>query len=375
MEIGIVSRFCQRNQVSVGVMGLILLLGGSVTASAQGPPSEQSSEELAAVVVTARPEESFEERFFADCPDRPRLRVHSDASAKDPHAILYTAANLMELEVIRLADWLIDLPVVGREVRPLEGTVDGIRASYARLGKHLLLRRFGELVDAFQLRELSLGDVAAGYSGGPGGSVSPGSGTVARVNKLIDWAQHVTGDINGGLGRTAGRPAGLITWSLPGRTIDRGQRGLIRVFHWASVTVARMLDQGIAGAEGGVEVVVNVPRPAPHRLTTVFVRVPLETYRRYEPWIRRRGSRIYAGTAEDLLQLTHAQLFHHHRRRQRAAAQRAWPDSTTHVMLVMSARTFSTAPNGLAPYVIPAAWVGQPSPAHAGATSPDGSGD
>ena len=61
-------------------------------------------------------ERPFEERFFAKCPARPRLRVHRDHQWLDVHGVLYTAANVMELEVIRLADWLIDLGPEGGDI-------------------------------------------------------------------------------------------------------------------------------------------------------------------------------------------------------------------------------------------------------------------
>src|SRR3989338_1023565 len=130
-------------------------------------------------------------RFFADCPHHPRRQVHREQSLWDAHAVLYTTANLLELEVFRLADWLIDLPLPGPPLRPFEWSINRIRNGYHRLPPSRPVARAGELVDALQLRELSLGDATAGYSLTGGGQVNPGGGTLLRVNKLIDWTQHV----------------------------------------------------------------------------------------------------------------------------------------------------------------------------------------
>jgi hypothetical protein len=298
--------------------------------------------------------------FFQDCPASTRIVIHHNTSAWDVHAIAYAASNLMELEVVRLLDWAIDLPLPGVELRPIERSIGGVRSGYGRLGHSLPVRRVGELVDALQLPELSLGDVASTYGATGVTDVNPGSGTLVRVNKLIDWTQHIVGDLNRGVGWPVGRRDGMIGWRGPAQGVDLFQKGVTRGFHWVSVLVARSIDRGLLGAEHGLEAAVNAPRSEPHADTSVFLRMPIEVYRAHEPWMRRHRRRLYVGTAEDLSGLTHAQLFH---RRGRRGAEPDWGNirrlssEPSEVVVIAERSAFDGAPPPLRPYVVPAAWV------------------
>ncbi len=301
------------------------------------------------------------QHFFSGCPRKLPRKIHNAYSARDPHAIAYAVGNVMELEVIRLADWLIDLPWPGPELRPLERGADTMRAWYAHLGRSRPVERFGELVDALQIRQLSLGD----YTAVAGGNVSSGSGMVVRINKLIDWTQHLVGDMNRLIGWPVRRPDGLVTWAAPGRLVDHGQRIMVKLFHGLTVLIVQGIDGGIAGSEYGVERLVNAPRPAPHHLETVFLRLSPNVYRVHELWILAHRRSIYVGTTEELAGLTHAEIFHP-RRAQRHGDTEWWnlerltPEPPS-LVLVTDRRTFATAPPSMAAYVVPAAWVLTPS--------------
>lgn len=303
-------------------------------------------------------ERPFEERFFAACPSKARLTVHRDDRILDLHGALYTTANVTELEVVRLADWLIDLPIQGPELRPIEHVFVGIRGVWHRVGHGRVLRRVGELADAFQLRELSLGDAAASFTVATGGSISPGSGTIVRANKLIDWIQHLVGDLNEGAGWAIGRPRGAFPWALPGRAVDGTQWMLVQTTHALSIALTRSVDGVISSVERTLEAFLNLPRGTPHRDATVFLALPLGVYRQHEPWLVEHQNRLYAGTAEELLGLTHEALFHDHlaRRKPWGDLDRIQPPPSS-VVLVVDARLFRMTPEAFAPYVIPAAWI------------------
>ncbi len=311
-----------------------------------------------------------EARFFGDCPRRPRVRVHHEGRASDPHAVLQTAANLMQIEVIRLADWILDLPIPGHEVRPIGSTIDAIRSGYYHMGHGTAMRRVSELVDSLQLRELSLGDVAA--SSGSGGA-GIGSGTLLRVNRLIDWTQRVLGDLNGLAGRPFGRDEGLVPGQVPAVIVDNAQVTVNGAFHIVSIGVAKTMDASVTGMERGAEGLANMGRPIAHRQQTVFLRMTPEVYGANESWIHRNRSRIYAGTPEELAGLSHAEIFHPRSRRRSAdwwSLARFNPPPQT-IILITDRRTFDRAPDSLRPYVVPAAWVldRSPSPTHRGGIS------
>jgi hypothetical protein len=318
------------------------------------------------------------ERFFAGCPARSRWSAHRDDSALDVHALAYTTSNLLQLELVRLADWVLDLPVPAVEVRPIDRTLNGIRIGYNRAAGNLPMRRVGEFVDALQLRELSLGDLNSTYVVATGGDVNPGSGTIVRLNKLVDWTQHVVGDVNRLLGWSTGSREGYLRWPALTRSVDAGQRGVIRVFHRASVVLAKSAEATLSGLERGAERLVNVRRAPPHAGTTVFLRVPLRVYRAHELWILEHARRMYVGTPEELAGLTHAAVFH--ARGARTPRRQPWwtlgrfghtpPDP---VIVMTGQAVFAGAPAGLRPYVVPAAWVLAPriaAPAESDQVSP-----
>ena len=158
--------------------------------------------------------------------------------------------------------------------------------------------------------------------------------------------------------------AGLITWSLPGRMVDQGQRSMVKFFHGVSVLVVRAIDGGIAGSEQGVERLANLTRPMPHHLTTVFLQLSPGVYRAHELWILRHRSRIYIGTTEELATITHGQIFHPRRRSHDGVEwwnlERLTPEPASLVM-VTDRQTLATAPPSLATYVVPTAWALSPS--------------
>jgi hypothetical protein len=298
-----------------------------------------------------------EARFFADCPHGPHRRVHDERNLWDLHAAVYTVLGVSELEVLRTADWLVDLAVPGR-IRPFQGAVRAVRAGFHRLPRWRLVQRAGELADAVQLAELSFGDATATYSVATGGTTGPGSGLVIRAHKLIDWTQHVVQDVNAAAGTVVGRPQGLIRWHWPGYAVDGAQWLLLKTFTHASVVVARVVDDGLTAVELVAEAFVNLGRRRPHEETTAFLRLPRDVYRSHELWMLEHRPQLVLGTAAEFRRATHAALAH--RRRALAVADWSQPDrllSEPELIVMTSARVLSRAPASLQPYVVPAAWV------------------
>jgi len=300
-----------------------------------------------------------EERFFKECPRGRRVHLHHDANPWDLHALLYTAVGMTELEVIRVVDWAIDLPLPGRPLRPLDRTARAVRATYHRLPPWIITQRVGQLVDALQLPELSFGDVSSAYSMATGGSAGPGSGTLLRVNKLVDWVQHVSGDVNRVAGWPVGRPQGLIGWSLPARSVDGLQGVVLKTFHQVSLLGARLVEGTFTGVETAGEGIVNIGYRRPHQETTVFLRLPISIYRAHELWILEHQDRLTIGRPHELAASAHAALAHH----RRARPVLALPDVDLSeepqgpVIVMTTVRLLARAPAPLQSYVVPAAWV------------------
>ena len=339
----------------------------------------------------ARPA-TAEERFFRDCPSRRAWSWHDDTNSWDLHALLFTTLGVMELEVLRVADWVMDLPLPGEPVRPFHRLRTAVRSGYHRLPPWKVTQRLGEFVDAWQLPEISLGDVSATYSVATGGVSGPGSGMVVRAHKLVDWTQHVIGDVNrlGGrlipfqrspLGASqtleegrggfdhpdgaarqvgtglAGRTQKLVTWSLPERMADGAQRLVVTTFTHVSVLVGRVLEGSLTALEMAGEGVINLGRRRRHEEQTVFLRVTEPLYRAHEVWFLEHQGALWMGSPEALAAASHAELLH-----ARGAAKKRWPliewPKDAEVMVVVTTTALmAVAPDGLRAAVVPATWA------------------
>src|SRR3989338_5442783 len=159
-----------------------------------------------------------------------------------------------------------------------------------------------------------------------------------------------------------GRPHAAIRWSLPGQAVDGAQWMVLKTTHALSIALTLTVDGAISAVERTLETALNLPWGLPHRHTTIVLRMPIGIYRQHEPWILEHQDRLYAGTAEELYSLTHAELFHRPitRRRPWGDLDRLQPPPS-HVVVVMDARLFRMAPTALALHVIPASWIDNPS--------------
>lgn len=300
-----------------------------------------------------------EERFFAGCPHGTPVRLHDDANPWDLHALLYTVTSAAEVELLLLTDGTLDLLLPGRPRRPLRQAVRGMQRAYARLPQGTLTRRVGELVDALQVPELSLGDATSTYSFATGGTTGPGSGTIVRVNKLLDWTQRVVGDVNRLAGWPLRRPRGLIRWRLPERGVDGLQTFTVRAFNGLSLFLVRLLDDGLRGVEDAGEAGLRRVFPSAHRDTTVFLRMPLGVYWTHEPWVLEHRRHVTIGTPEEFRAGTHEALAHGRRDHRPAdwTPVRSSADASQHVVLMTTTRIMARAPGSLKAYVVPAVWI------------------
>jgi hypothetical protein len=315
---------------------------------------------------------TVEEQFFRECPSRRAWSWHDETNSWDPHTLLFTTFGVMELEVFRLADWVIDLPLPGEPLRPFHRLTTVWRAGYHRLPPWKITQRLGEFVDAWQLADISLGDVSATYSVATGGLSGPGSGMVVRAHKLVDWAQHVVGDMNRLGGRLvprawrrqpkadapAGRRPKLVGWSLPERAVDGAQGLVVKTFTHVSILVSRVLEGSLTTLEIAGEGVINLGRRRRHEEQTVFLRVTEPLYRAHEVWLLEHQGSLWVGRPQVLATASHAELMHPPRTS--SAAPRsllAWPQEETVLVVVTTAALMAVAPEGLRAAVVPAAWV------------------
>jgi hypothetical protein len=241
------------------------------------------------------------------------------------------------------------------------------RAGYHQVPKSTPVLRVGEFFDALQIPELSLGDASATHTLATGGTAGPGSGMMVRFNKLIDWTQRVTGDLNWLAGRAVRRRNGLVTASAPGETVDGMQWVVTKAFNAAQVMLSRASDLAIDGVERVAGGTRNVWLPKPHHEYAVFLRLPYESYRAHELWLLEHSDDLVIGTPAEFRELTHAQLAHR-RASHRLAYLRLVDrlEGVEPVLIVMTIpRVLARAPASLRASVVPAAWVLNEEPAGA----------
>jgi len=301
-------------------------------------------------------------RFFADCPAAPAETVQAPLTTGQRMA--YSLIGLGQVEVVRAADWSVDLLWPGRERRPFYSLVALTRSGYAKLPRNRLHTRMGEVADALQLPELSFGDVASTVSPAGPGPVGVGTGTLDRGHRLIDAAQHLVGDVNWLVGAPVGRRQGLITLRWPGQVIDGLQSGLTLSLNLLSGLAGQVLDTVILTTEGVVKAPWTMWRRPACQERTVFVQLPRELYAQHQRFWHRHRRGVFVGTAEELRTLTHAELFHPRRGRRYGGRTRAEldrvPSSEATVVVVTDDRLARRLHDALRPYVVPAEWVLEP---------------
>lgn len=298
-----------------------------------------------------------EKYFFKDCPKRQPPEIDNPDSYWDAHSLFYSISGITQIEVLRAADWVVDLGLPGRSRRPFYSTVRAIRGGYAKLPRWLVVRRIGEFVDAFQIPELSFGDASSAYTVASGGTAGIGGGTLYRVNLLIDWTQHVVGDINRGSGSLVGLDSGLLPGGPLEGAVDGVQWVFTKVLNQVSVVVSRSIEGLIEVGEDTVSYVIHKATRTPHHETTVFLRLPVEVYRAYELWVLEHQNRIFIGEEGALVGRTHAELMHDGLHLDNYLHDRLMVRDGDYIVMMTDRRTFSSAPRDLQAYVVPAAWV------------------
>ena len=303
-----------------------------------------------------------EARFFKDCPHHRRISLHRENNPWDAHAVFYSSLGLTEVEVLSLLDWIIDVPIPGPPLRPLEEAARGIRKGYNRLPPVYPVHRFGQLVDAFQLPELSIGDATAAHSLANGGVTGPGSGMIVRVNKLIDWTQLMTGDLNSALGGLVRRPEGLIGWQAPAQNVDRFQWALCWLFNQVSVIATKTLDGGVHAVEMAGEGIANFDYQTPHSENTVFLELPPNVFLSYELWILEHQDDMVIDVRDVFLRQTHASLAHqrHNTWRKTWGGISQLERMNVPVVIMAPQQVIARSPAALKDYIVPASWILDP---------------
>ncbi|HOW87607.1 MAG TPA: hypothetical protein P5561_06860 [Candidatus Omnitrophota bacterium] len=145
----------------------------------------------AAFALTAV-EDSAEDLYWSD-----PMTVHDYKKRSDLHSISVSALATTELEFVRLGDGLIQL--IARNKRsPISRSLDTLEYAYSKLPRIEPVRRFGQLWDALQLRQLSLSDARIAGSvlfGGSFGSITPMM--QVRVHNLFVCIEDILYDIDG----------------------------------------------------------------------------------------------------------------------------------------------------------------------------------
>ncbi len=293
--------------------------------------------------------------------------MHNDANAFDPHTLFFSLMGVTEIEVLRAADWLIDVPLVGIPVRPFESATRMVRRNYDRLPPWWIVRRFGEFVAAWQIPEFSLGE-ARGLGSGEAAGV--GGGIVFRAERLIDWTQLMIGDANDVAGRVCGRRGGVVSWDAPARPVDGLQWLVLKTFNQLTVVSARAVSGALTAVEWTTDEVLKVGRQSPHPQQTVFLRLPVDAYRAHELWFLDCRPPVVVGTVDQFAQATHAALAHRPHTILLDDRTLDRLQSEGHQIVVMTTRhVIAHAPDSLKSYVVPADWVlngsdGEPSGRH-----------
>lgn len=173
-----------------------------------------------------------------------RVIVHDEDAFWDAHQIKSNLVGLLEFEVVRAVDVVIDLAAPGPERRPVENSIEWGKNQFARLPDSAPKTIVGELFWALGIEKASYGR---------------GVGFFPRLVYITEWLQISAGELNRVAGYANPWQETLIpkSWtSAPNHGIDWAQNGLIGAYIFVVQGLDWCADEIIDGGEAAYKGVV-----------------------------------------------------------------------------------------------------------------------
>lgn len=227
------------------------------------------------------------------------MTVHDYEKDTDLHNIALSAVSLTELEIFRIVDGIINFTVRSNQ-SPISRSLDSLEYAYSRLPQVRPVRRFGQLWNALQIRQLSLSDGRLALSATLIDSYGVTSMIQVRANRTVIFVEDVIHDLdsllmspfNWGISSLRDRPVKLQTLGYAAEGLGLLRRGLFGALRVIDNELARFGSDVLFGIKKAQDGLIRRKRIKKHGHLHVYAKMPASVYQEHRSFFEKKGDAI-----------------------------------------------------------------------------------
>lgn len=233
--------------------------------------------------------------------------VHDFDNPYDLHNLSTSLLGIMEVEVLRVGDYLIDLPRRGPDIRFFDQAADRVQEAYRLIPQVKPVSRFGQLVDALQIRQLNLSDLRMVPAVVTPGSLRPSPNMQTRLFKLLQFLQDVLNDLdhlimvpaNYAASRVSHRHVRVKTIGFAADGVGEIRKGTFIVLRTVSKRMVETASDGIDWVEKEIGKIKWHGTNKKAETWITYFKMPASFYENEREFFDRHAPEIYVGSLEE----------------------------------------------------------------------------
>ena len=303
--------------------------------------------------------DSSEDLFWTD-----PMTIHDYKKDSDFHNVAVSVMALTELEFIKLGDGMLNLSLRNKK-SPISQSLDSLEYAYSKLPRIEPVRRFGQLFDALQLRQLSLSDarlIGTFLVGDGVGGVTPLM--QVRVYKLVvlvedviyDLDKAVMSPINWGASSLRGEPVRIKSLAYAADGLGYCRWKLSLGLKQLNREIVQMSSKLVTGLEKPHNALIRRKRKKENANVRIYSKMPLEVFQANRSYFTGKRKAEFVGTLNDWYDRIYQNpgLFPDSVKSGELSSPEVFPvqDRDTDVIVETKYSVWEKTPKGLKKYVI-----------------------
>ncbi|MFA5159740.1 MAG: hypothetical protein WC484_04440 [Candidatus Omnitrophota bacterium] len=235
------------------------------------------------------------------------MTVHDYEKNTDLHNIALSSLSMIELEFIRLGDGLLNFTTQSNK-SPISRSMDAVEHAYSKLPQIKPVRRFGQLWDALQLRQLSLSDARTASSilfADPYGGVT--SMMQVRANKLIIFVEDTLYDVDSGmmlplnwsLSSLRDKPTKIKSLAFVADGLGALRREVFKTLSYLDHKIVQLGSDFLFGIKKIQDTFIRHKREKKYGHLWVYAKMPLSVFEENRSCFEDNKKNVFAGTVSD----------------------------------------------------------------------------
>lgn len=235
------------------------------------------------------------------------MTVHDYKKETDLHNVAVSAMAITELEFVRLGDGILGL-VARNKKSPISRSLDSLEYAYSRLPRIMPVRRFGQLWDALQLRQLSLSDARLATSLVAGNNMVGITPLMqVRVYKLVILVEDIIYDVdrmlmtpvNWGVSSIRKKPVHLKSLGYVGDGVGYCRWKISVILKRINREVVRVGSKIVDAVEKSHDAHIRRKRRKQNEQMSIYAKMPLSVFLEHKRYFQSKKHPAAAATLED----------------------------------------------------------------------------